>query len=161
MTEETKKILETLQAAGWSVAQHIDSHFDFATNGRLVSWLLTHGAGVWIFGKGKTDEEAFEELPALAAQRMGWIGTGMQLATHKRLSESPEWMKFRSDRNITTAWQLLESLATSEGIEPAIRKKIQKTLDEVEWSMRHRSIPIPAELSLQTLAEKDQKEQEK
>lgn len=56
-------LLTTLRAAGWRVGVHND----YRINGEdMTFWLLTHPAGLYVKGEGKTDIEALNQCAAQA-----------------------------------------------------------------------------------------------
>ena len=64
--------IETLRAAGWSVAIHNDYRLK---GGTYTFWLLTHPSGRWIKGEGGSDEQALGQCirQAAAADMTGTV----------------------------------------------------------------------------------------
>ena len=58
---------EILLDRGWLVAVHNHYHLE---KKRHSFWLFTHPDGVWIKGEGLNDEDALNELPALAYEKL-------------------------------------------------------------------------------------------
>lgn len=57
---------DDLRALGWSVS----SHNDYKLKGVFHTfWLLTHPAGIWLKGEGRTDAEALDQIREVLAIR--------------------------------------------------------------------------------------------
>lgn len=62
---ETFLLLEDIRSNGWRVAVHND----YQVAGEFMTfWLLTHPAGMYVKGEGKSDLEALTECTRVARQ---------------------------------------------------------------------------------------------